>query len=64
MHRGHFKIEKGKESSAHEIINDKLHVGVFTKLASVVADELAYEAAEDDEGLNDVSDTCMNYYNC
>lgn len=30
---------------------------VFTKLASIVADELAYEPAEYDERF-DVSDTC------
>eukprot|EP00731_Ephydatia_muelleri_P009172 Em0004g1510a len=44
-----FQTERGKESSAHEILNDQLYSPSLLRLWRTGADELAYEAAEDEE---------------
>ena len=53
MHRGtetDFQTERGKESSNHKIrvLNDHLYSPSLLRLWQTGADELAYEAAEDE----------------
>ena len=55
-----FQTERGKESSAHEIPNDQLYSPSLLLLWRTGADELAYEAAEDEEF--DVHYTCTHEY--
>ena len=45
-----FQTERGKESSAHEVhvLNDQLYSSSLLRLWRTGADELAYEAAEDE----------------